>query len=67
MTTVRQIGVKLKKLREERGLSQERLAAKAGLSREHLARLEAGRHDPTFGTLSRLAKALKVKVGELLE
>jgi transcriptional regulator with XRE-family HTH domain len=67
MTTVRRLAMKIKALREERGLSQERLAAKAGLSREHLTRLEAGRHDPTFGTLSRLAKALKVKEAELLE
>ncbi len=59
--------MKIKALREEKGLSQARLAAKARLSREHLARLEAGRHDPTFGTLSRLAKALKVKLAELLE
>ena len=54
-------------LREDRGLSQTTLAAKAGISREYLWRLETGRQDPTLGTLERLAKALKVKVTELLE
>jgi len=66
--TVRQRMVKrLTRFREERGLSQTELAAKARISREYLWRLEAGRQDPTLGTLEKLAKALKVKVTELLE
>lgn len=59
--------MRLKALRAERGLSQEALAKKAGISREYLARLEAGQHDPPLSTLTKLAKALKVKVGKLLE
>jgi len=58
---------RLTRFREERGLSQTELAAKARISREYLWRLEAGRQDPTLGTLEKLAKALKVKVTELLE
>ena len=59
--------MKLKRLRTERQLTQEGLAKKAGLTQVHIARLEAGNHDPTLGTLQRLARALKVKVGELVE
>jgi len=59
--------MKLKKYREDRGLTQEALAKKAGLSRAYIARLEIGRHNPTLSTLEKLAKALKVKVGKLLE
>ena len=59
--------MRLKKLREARGLTQEQLAEKAGVSRAYLARLEIGRHDPPLSTLEKLAKALKVKVGKLLE
>jgi len=58
---------RLTSLRAVRGLSQTELAAKARISREYLWRLEAGRQDPTLGTLEKLAKALKVKVTELLE
>lgn len=58
---------RLKKLRAKRKLSQADLAAKVGLSREYVARLETGHHDPPLSTLEQLAKALKVKVGELLE
>jgi transcriptional regulator with XRE-family HTH domain len=57
----------LKKLRESKGFSQEALAEKAGLSREYIARLEAGRQDPTLGTMGKLAKALKVRPAELME
>jgi XRE family transcriptional regulator of biofilm formation len=59
--------MKLKTLRVKQGFSQETLAKKAGLSRGYLLRLEAGRQDPTLGTMTKLAKALKVTVGELLE
>jgi transcriptional regulator with XRE-family HTH domain len=59
--------MKLKKLRKSRGLTQAALAQKAGISREYLARLEMGRHDPHLSRLRKLAKALRVKVSELVE
>ena len=59
--------IRLKALRAERGLSQEALAKKVGVSREYIARLETGKHDPPLSTLTKLAKALKVKVTSLLE
>ena len=58
--------MRLKKLRGSRGFTQEELAKKAGISRAYLARLEMGRHDPHLNRLRKLAKALKVKVTELL-
>ncbi len=63
----RTIGMKIQRLREKRGMTQEALAAKAGVSRGFLARLETGRHDPSLTTVGKLAKALKVKLGELLD
>jgi len=57
----------LKLFRERRGLTQEALAKKAGISRAYLARLEMGRHDPPLSRLRKLAKALGVRVGKLLE
>jgi transcriptional regulator with XRE-family HTH domain len=65
--TPRQIGMKLKTLREEKRLSQATLAKKARITREYVNRLEAGRYDPTVGVLQRLAKALGVPVARLLE
>src|SRR5262245_63326443 len=57
----------LKRLRATRGLSQEALARKAHVSRGYLARIELGRHDPTLRVLRRLAKGLRVSVGELVK
>jgi transcriptional regulator with XRE-family HTH domain len=56
----------LKTLREAKGMSQAVLAEKADLSRGYLIRLEAGRQDPTLGTLERLAGALGVPIRKLL-
>jgi len=58
--------MKLKKVREGKGLSQEALARRAKITREYVNRLEAGRYDPTVGVLEKLAKALGVPVTELL-
>lgn len=59
--------MKLKKFREDRGLTEETLAKKAGVSGAYLARLEIGRHDPHLSRLRKLAKALGVKVSELVD
>ena len=61
------MATRLRLLRERRGLTQEQLAEKSGVSRTYLARLETGRQDPTLSTLEKLAKALGVKVGRLVE
>jgi transcriptional regulator with XRE-family HTH domain len=66
MSTARQIGMKLKKTREAKGLSQTELARRARVSRAYVFRLEAGGSDPTVGVLQRLAKALSVPVTKLL-
>lgn len=65
--TPRQMGQRLKRLREAQGLSQYAMADKAGISRQYVRKLEAGLSDPTLGMLQRLAKALGVGVTKLLE
>lgn len=65
-TINRRLAMKLKQQRKARGLTQGELAAKVGLSLGYIARLEIGMHDPPLSTLAKLAKALKVTVGELV-
>jgi transcriptional regulator with XRE-family HTH domain len=67
MTTHKRFVVRLKQLRADRGMTQEQVANKAGISRVYVARLETGKQDPTLTTMMKLAKALKVTVGELVE
>ena len=62
-----QLAMKLKALRDRRGLTQADLAKKAGVSPGYIARLETHRHDPKLSTLVKLAKALGVPVTALLE
>lgn len=56
----------LTKIREGKGYSLRRLADKVGMSYVALFRLECGETDPRLGTLRKLAKALKVRVAELI-
>ena len=57
----------LKTFRERRGLTQQQLAEQAGTHRVTIAKLEAGALRPGVDVLEALAKALKVKVTELLK
>jgi transcriptional regulator with XRE-family HTH domain len=58
--------MRIKALRETRGLSQATVAKAARISREHLARLEGGHYDPSVGTLERIAEALGVSLMSVL-
>ena len=64
--TARQMGMKLRKLRTAKKLSQAALAKRAGYSREYVNKIEAGRYDPPLSTINALAKALGVPVTALL-
>lgn len=56
---------RLKEHRERRGLTQEELAKLSGVSRPTIAALELGYRQAYSSTTDKLAKALKVKPGEL--
>ena len=56
------IGAEVRRLREERGLSQRELAERMGTSQSVIARLEAGGVEPTIATLDRVAAALDVEL-----
>ena len=58
----------IKKLREQRDMTQEQLAKKAGVTQGYIAQLEGGlRRNPSLPSLRKLARALGVPVTELLE
>jgi transcriptional regulator with XRE-family HTH domain len=60
------IAMRLKTIRERKGLSQTAVATKAGIAREHLTRLEAGAYSPSVDTLEKIAQALGVSLLTLL-
>ena len=56
------IGRKLRFLRLEHGLSQEKLAEAANLSREHISCIERGKNLPTLETLYNIAKYFEIDI-----
>lgn len=55
----------LRSLREQRGETQEGLAHAAGVTTTGLNRIERGKANPTWTTLTRILGALEVTLAEL--
>jgi transcriptional regulator with XRE-family HTH domain len=62
----RRLGTNLRRLRTERGWSQEDFADRAGIHRTYVSGIERGERNPTITVVERLAKAMGVDAGELL-
>jgi transcriptional regulator with XRE-family HTH domain len=66
-TTVRkQIGRRVRKLREARKWSQEELAHQSGLARSFTGAIERGEKDLRLTTLVKLANTFKIPASHLL-
>lgn len=62
-----EIGLKIKKLREARGLNRDVFAREAEISKYYLYRLEYGNANPSILQLKKLAKFFGVKVKDLID
>ena len=60
------LGESIRAKRIEAGLSQEQLAEKANLARNYIGNIERAEYKVTVETLARIAKALKVRVRDLV-
>jgi transcriptional regulator with XRE-family HTH domain len=60
-------GANLRRLRVERGLSQERLALEAGIDRAYVGRIERGTENATIARMEALAAVLGVAVRDLFD
>jgi transcriptional regulator with XRE-family HTH domain len=61
------VGRNVKRARERKGITQERLAELSGFSQQYISGLEQGRRNPTVVTVYELARALGVNHIELLK
>ena len=62
----KQVGKRIRVLRQNRGYSQERLASNSGLHRSHMGQIERGETNVTVKTLERIGLALRVPALEFL-
>ena len=58
-------GEALKRLREQRGMSQRELAAAVGVNSATISRLENGQRQPKVVTAARIAQAFELDIGSL--
>lgn len=60
------VGQNIRRLRKDRGLTQEALAHRADLHPVELARAERGVRDMRVSTIAKIAKGLRVPAAELM-
>lgn len=61
------VGNRIKQLRKEMGLSQEKLALKAGIDRTYLAGIEAGKRNATIISLKKVVDALEITMKDFFD
>ena len=63
------VGIRIQKLREEKGFTQVDLAGKIEgvFDTTNVSRIESGRTNPTLYNLHRIAEALEISLSELLD
>lgn len=65
--TSKKLGLRIKELREEKSISQEKLALDAGLNRAYIGYIERGERNPSIETVAKIAKVLGVPLHELFK
>ena len=64
---LKNLGLRIRALRKERGLTQIELAFRCKMEPSNLNRIEAGRTNPTVRSLTLVANGLGVKLAFLFE
>lgn len=60
----KQVGNRIKEIRNSLGISQEELAFRAGVHRTYIASLEVGKRNVSIVTLEKIVKALEVSMSD---
>lgn len=61
------LGARVKSLRADTGLSQEKFALKIDMDRTYLASIEAGYRNVSLNNLKKLADGFEISISELLK
>ena len=60
-------GKRLREIRKNKGISQEKLSKRAGFDRTYVGKIERGERSPSLETIEKLADALEVEILELFK
>ncbi len=63
----KRVGSRIRRRRDEFGMSQEALAFEAEMTASYLSQIEGGKRNPSLHALHRLACALRIDLAELLK
>ena len=61
------VGNRIRFLRNQMGLSQEKLALKAGIDRTYLAGIESGKRNATITSLEKIVDALEISMKDFFD
>ena len=61
------LGQRIRTLREETGLSQEKFAEKCEFDRTYISLLERGKRNPSYTNLLKVAKGFEISISDLLD
>lgn len=65
--TTMQLGDMIKRVREAKGLSSKEVALSCKMDPSQYSRIERGINDPSYSTIVKIARALKVSVSDLFQ
>lgn len=63
----KQLGERIKELRKETGLSQEKFALKIDMDRTYFATVESGKRNISLHNIEKIAKGLNISISELFK
>ena len=67
VSTKEEFGLRVRALREQTGLSQERFADAIRVGRSHMGKIETGKANPTLEIIVRIAGGLRITLAQLFE
>lgn len=62
---LKQLGTKIRSLREEQKITQQELAYRCDFETSNMSRIEVGKSNFTVGTLNKIAVALNIPIKDL--
>lgn len=67
MKAAKKLGENIRRVRLDKGFTQDELCRKLGIDPSYLSNVESGNKNPTLATIEKIAKALDVSIDELMK